>query len=35
MAKHLVKIKSLEISRTGLNEKEMMNLGIPYKTSIC
>ena len=29
----ITKIKDLEISRTGLNEKELNDLGIPYKTS--
>ena len=29
----ITKIKDLEISRTGLNEKELKDLGIPYKTS--
>jgi len=29
----ITKINDLEISRTGLNEKELKDLGIPYKTS--
>jgi NADPH-dependent 2,4-dienoyl-CoA reductase/sulfur reductase-like enzyme len=29
----ITKIKELEISRTGLNEKELNDLGIPYKSS--
>ena len=29
----ITRIKGLEISRTGLNEKELMDFGIPYKTS--
>lgn len=29
----ITKVKDLEISRTGLNEKELKDLGIPYKTS--